>query len=85
MPIGSSKLGVLGAGLVPGGTETFNAPGTFSIPPGVKIVSDYRCGWIRATPVTQEPLEMLETQVRVLEVVLEVWLPAHHRVVAQTI
>jgi hypothetical protein len=39
MPIGSSKLGVLGAGLVPGGTETFNAPGTFSIPPGVKKVS----------------------------------------------
>jgi hypothetical protein len=38
MPIGSSKLGVLGAGLVPGGTETFNAPGTFSIPPGVKKV-----------------------------------------------
>jgi hypothetical protein len=42
MPIGSSKLGVLGAGLVPGGTETFNAPGTFSIPPGVKKVSDNR-------------------------------------------
>jgi hypothetical protein len=39
MPIGSSKLGVLGAGLVPGGTETFNAPGTFSIPPGVKKVN----------------------------------------------
>jgi hypothetical protein len=39
MPIGSSKIGVLGAGLVPGGTETFNAPGTFSIPPGVKKVS----------------------------------------------
>jgi hypothetical protein len=39
MPIGSSKIGVLGAGLVPGGTETFNAPGTFSIPPGVKVVS----------------------------------------------
>jgi hypothetical protein len=39
MPIGASKVGVLGAGLVPGGTETFNAPGTFSIPPGVKKVS----------------------------------------------
>ena len=39
MPIGAAKLGVLGAGLVPGGTETFNAPGTFSIPPGVKKVS----------------------------------------------
>jgi hypothetical protein len=39
MPIGSSKIGVLGAGLVPGGTETFNASGTFSIPPGVKKVS----------------------------------------------
>jgi hypothetical protein len=39
MPIGAAKLGILGAGLVPGGTETFNAPGTFSIPPGVKKVS----------------------------------------------
>jgi hypothetical protein len=39
MPIGSSKLGVLGAGLVPGGTATFNASGTFSVPPGVKKVS----------------------------------------------
>ena len=39
MPIGAAKLGVLGAGLVPGGTETFNASGTFSIPPGVKKVS----------------------------------------------
>jgi hypothetical protein len=29
MPIGSSKLGVLGAGLVPGGSVTFNASGTF--------------------------------------------------------
>ena len=38
MPIGSSKIGVLG-GLAPGGTETFNAPGTFSIPPGVRKVS----------------------------------------------
>jgi len=38
MPIGASKVGALG-GLVPGGTETFNAPGTFSIPPGVKKVS----------------------------------------------
>jgi hypothetical protein len=32
MPIGSSKLGVLGAGLVPGGTETFNAPGNLLYP-----------------------------------------------------
>ena len=39
MPIGSSKLGVLGAGLVPGGTETFNASGTWDVPPGVKTVS----------------------------------------------
>jgi len=38
MPIGTSKVGALG-GLVPGGTETFNAPGTFSVPPGVKKVS----------------------------------------------
>ena len=39
MPIGTSKLGVLGAGLVPGGSTTFNASGTFSVPPGVKKVS----------------------------------------------
>jgi hypothetical protein len=39
MPIGSSKLGVLGAGLVPGGSVTFNASGTWPIPPGVKKVS----------------------------------------------
>jgi hypothetical protein len=38
MPIGTSKVGALG-GLVPGGTETFNASGTFSVPPGVKKVS----------------------------------------------
>jgi len=38
MPIGTSKVGALG-GLVPGGTETFNAPGNFSVPPGVKKVS----------------------------------------------
>jgi hypothetical protein len=42
MPIGSSKIGVLGAGLVPGGTETFNAPGTFSIPPGSE---EGQCDW----------------------------------------
>lgn len=39
MPIGSSKIGVLGAGLVSGGSVTFNAPGTYSIPPGVKKVN----------------------------------------------
>jgi hypothetical protein len=39
MPIGSAKIGVLGAGLVPGGTVTFNATGTFTVPPGVKKVS----------------------------------------------
>jgi hypothetical protein len=39
MPIGSAKIGVLGAGLVPGGTETFNTSGTFSVPPGVKKVN----------------------------------------------
>ena len=38
MPIGTSKVGALG-GLVPGGTETFNASGTFCVPPGVKAVS----------------------------------------------
>lgn len=39
MPIGSAKIGVLGAGLVPGGTTTFNASGTFTVPPGVKKVN----------------------------------------------
>lgn len=39
MPIGSSKIGVLGAGLVPGGSVTFNASGTWDVPPGVKKVS----------------------------------------------
>jgi hypothetical protein len=39
MPIGASKLGVLGAGLVPGGSVTFNSSGDWTIPPGVKKVS----------------------------------------------
>jgi hypothetical protein len=39
MPIGSSKLGVLGAGLVPGGSVTFNTSGNWPVPPGVKKVS----------------------------------------------
>lgn len=39
MPIGSAKIGVLGAGLVPGGTVTFNATSTWTVPPGVKKVS----------------------------------------------
>lgn len=39
MPIGSAKIGVLGAGLVPGGSQTFNASGTFTVPPGVKKVN----------------------------------------------
>ena len=39
MPIGSSKAGVLGAGTVPGGSETFNSSGTFSVPTGVSVVS----------------------------------------------
>ena len=39
MPIGTSKIGVLGAGTVPGGTQTFNASGTFSVPPGVTRVN----------------------------------------------
>jgi len=38
MPIGASKVGALG-GLVPGGSVTFNASGTWDVPPGVKIVS----------------------------------------------
>ena len=38
MPIGASKVGALG-GLVPGGSVTFNASGTWDVPPGVKLVS----------------------------------------------
>lgn len=38
MAIGSSKIGVLG-GLVPGGSETFNASGAFIVPPGVRTVN----------------------------------------------
>jgi hypothetical protein len=39
MPVGASKLGVLGAGLVPGGSVTFNTSGNWPVPPGVKKVS----------------------------------------------
>ena len=39
MPIGTSKVGVLGAGTVPGGSETFNSSGTFCVPSGVTSVN----------------------------------------------
>lgn len=39
MPIGTSKVGVFGAGVTAGGTETFNAPGTFVVPPGISEVN----------------------------------------------
>lgn len=39
MPVGASKIGVLGAGLVPGGSVTFNTSDTWVVPPGVKVVS----------------------------------------------
>jgi hypothetical protein len=39
MPIGTSKIGVLGAGTVPGGCQTFNSSGTFSVPPGVTKIN----------------------------------------------
>lgn len=39
MPIGTSKSGLLGAGVVPGGSETFNTCGTFCAPPGVSVVN----------------------------------------------
>ena len=39
MAIGSSKSGVLGAGLVPAGSQTFNTSGTFTAPAGVRKVS----------------------------------------------
>jgi len=40
MAIGSSKIGVLGGkAVVPGGSETFNSPGTFTVPLGVSVVT----------------------------------------------
>ena len=39
MPIGTSKSGLLGAGVVPGGSETFNSSGTFTAPAGVTTVN----------------------------------------------
>ena len=39
MPIGAGKAGVLGAGLVPGGSETFNSSGTYTVPAGVTKVN----------------------------------------------
>ena len=38
MPIGTSKIGILG-GQVPGGSQTFNSPGTFVVPLGVTTVN----------------------------------------------
>lgn len=39
MPIGTAKAGLLGRSQVAGGTQTFNASGTFTVPPGVSVVS----------------------------------------------
>ena len=39
MAIGTSKIGVLGGGGIPAGTETFNASGTFSAPVGLSKVT----------------------------------------------
>jgi len=40
MPIGTSKIGVLGGKIpVPAGSQTFNASGTFTAPIGLKTVS----------------------------------------------
>lgn len=39
MAIGSSKIGVLGGGGVPAGSQTFNASGTFTVPSGVSKVN----------------------------------------------
>lgn len=38
MPVGTSKIGLLG-GQVPGGSQTFNSTGTFVVPPGVTKIS----------------------------------------------
>ncbi len=40
MPIGSSKSGLLGAGFaIAAGCQTFNAPGTFTVPSDLKVVT----------------------------------------------
>jgi hypothetical protein len=40
MPIGTSKVGLFGGKpTVLAGCETFNAPGTFTVPEGLEIVS----------------------------------------------
>ena len=40
MAIGSSKIGVLGGKpLTPGGSQTFNSPGTFTVPKGISKVT----------------------------------------------
>ena len=39
MAIGTSKIGVLGGGGIPAGTQTFNSPGTFSAPLGLSKVT----------------------------------------------
>ena len=39
MPIGTSKIGLMGAGIAPGGSETFNSTGTFCAPPGISLVN----------------------------------------------
>lgn len=40
MPIGSTRIGVLGGkAIVPGGSSTFNSPGTFTVPTGVTKVN----------------------------------------------
>ena len=39
MPIGTSKAGLLGGGVVPGGSQVFNSSGTFVVPAGVTLIS----------------------------------------------
>jgi hypothetical protein len=39
MAIGTSKIGVLGGGGIPAGSQTFNSPGTFSAPVGLSKVT----------------------------------------------
>ncbi|MDC1355590.1 hypothetical protein N8205_01965, partial [Flavobacteriaceae bacterium] len=39
MPIGTSKTGIMGAGITPGGSETFNSTGTFCVPSGITKVN----------------------------------------------
>ena len=49
MPLGSSKISLGGADLVPGGNSTFNSSGTFVAPLGVSLVCATGFGGVGGT------------------------------------